>query len=71
MIRAFWTWLTNRQHEPPRADYDPNRDPLVRQFRLQRRQAERSTRRITREMERNPIERAVFPNRPRTRPEEQ
>ena len=54
MIRAFWTWLTGRPHEPPRVDYDPNRDPLVRQFRLERRHAERATKRITRELERQP-----------------
>ena len=76
MMRALWAKLTGHKPaadtpDPSRADYDPERDPLVRQFKLQRRQAERGTRRIQRELQRNPIESTVFPDRPRTRPEGQ
>lgn len=48
MMRALWAWLTGRPADPPRIGYDPDRDPLVRQFRLERRRAERATRHIER-----------------------
>lgn len=63
MIRAFWLWLTGRKPiEPPTVEsvaYNPERDPVVRAFRLERRQSERAVRR----MRRNPIERTVLGNR--------
>lgn len=52
MIGALWAWLTGQRRadepEPPRIAYDPDRDPLVRAFRLERRQSERATRHIER-----------------------
>lgn len=68
MIRAVRAWLTGRRHaaepEPPRAVYDPDADPLVRQFRLERRHAERATRRLERAAT-LPLESDIFPERDR------
>ena len=41
MIRALWARLTGKAADLPKVTYNPDRDPMVRNFKYQRRQAER------------------------------
>lgn len=64
MIRALWAWLVGRADRPATPTrsptvFVPERDAVVREFRLKRRQSERAVRRMTRD----PITRTVLGNR--------